>query len=51
MRKPSLKPTIRRYNISLSKLISAGVRTYAEAVRDRGDWAKLHKRRPKALSR
>lgn len=51
MRKPEIKPTIARFNRSLSKLVACGVVRYAEAVRERGAWAKLHKARPKRCTR
>lgn len=41
----SLRPAIRRMNQTLRKLEAAGVSTVQECIRDRGEWAKLHKPR------
>jgi hypothetical protein len=48
MRRPENRPTIRRFNTALSKLLAAGVNTYAENIRERGHWARLHKQKPKS---
>lgn len=47
MRKPQRKPTINRMNQQLNKLMLGGWYTYAECVKERGFWARLHKRKRK----